>query len=124
MVLFIECVNVLAYSSLEALYNSLPLMGKESKMAVLSRQKGREAVIVKRTRIFLREGAGNKAQGRMSPPAMQSIPSLRRVHKAKVLVVRRQLAEGGYDFDERLDAAVDRLVATVNTWDNAAGCSC
>jgi hypothetical protein len=94
MVLFIECVNVLACSSLEALYNSLPLMGKEYKMAVLSRQKGREAVTVKRTKIFLREGAGNKAQGRMSPPAMQSIPSLRRVHKMKVFAVRRQLAEG------------------------------
>jgi len=88
-------------------------MGKESKMSVLSRQRGREAVIVKRTKISLREGAGNKAQRRMSRPAMQSIPSLRQVHKTKVFVVRRQLAEGKYDFDERLDAAVDRLIETV-----------
>jgi hypothetical protein len=49
----------------------------------------------------------------MSRPAMQSIPSLRQVHKTKVFAVRRQLAEGRYDFDERLDAAVDRLVETV-----------
>jgi len=82
-------------------------------MSVLSRQRGREAVIVKRTKISLREGAGNKTQRRMSRPAMQSIPSLRQVHKTKVFAVRRQLAEGRYDFDERLDAAVDRLVETV-----------
>ena len=90
-------------------------MGNESKMSVLSRQKSREAVIVKRARIFLREGAGNKAQGRMSPPAMQTIPSLPRVHKIKVLSVRQQLVDGRYDFDEHLDAAVDRLIATVTT---------
>ena len=82
-------------------------------MAVLSRQKGREAVIVKRTKIFLREGAGNKAQERMSPPAMQSIPSLRQVHKKKVLAVRQQLAEGRYDLDESLDAVVESLLVNL-----------
>jgi hypothetical protein len=124
MVLFIECVNVLACSSLEALYNSLPLMRKEFRMSVLRRQKGREAVIVKRTRIPLSEGACNEARDRATVQGMQNIPPLPRVHKVKVLAVRQQLAEGGYDFDERLDTAVDRLVATVTTWDNAAGCSC
>jgi hypothetical protein len=70
-------------------------------------------VIVKRTKISLREGAGNKAQRRMSRPGMQNIPSLPRVHKIKVFAVGRLLAEGRYDFDERLDAAVDRLIETV-----------
>ena len=84
-------------------------------MSVLSPQKGGAAVIVKRTKIPLSKGAGNKARGRTSPPAMQNIPSLLRVHKVKVFTVRQQLAEGRYDFDERLDAAVDRLIATVTT---------
>jgi hypothetical protein len=124
MVLFIWCVNVTACSSLEALYNSLPLIRKESKMAVLSRQKGSEAVIVKRTKISLREGAGNKAQRRMSLPAMQNIPSLRRVHEIKVFTVRQQLAEGRYGLDEHLDSAVDRLIETATEQNNTAGCSC
>lgn len=93
-------------------------------MSVLSRQKGREAVIVKRTKIFLREGAGDKAKGRMNPPAMQSIPSLRQVHETKVLAVRQQLVEGRYDCDERLDAAVDRLIETFTEQNNKADCSC
>ena len=92
-------------------------------MSVLSRQKGREAVIVKRTKISLREGAGNKAQRRMSRPAMQNIPSLRRVHKIKVFTVRQQLAEGRYGLDEHLDSAVDRLIETVTEQNNTAGCS-
>jgi len=124
MVLFIECVNVLACSSLEALYNSLPLMGKESEMSVLSRQKDREAVIVERTKIPWSEGGRNKARGRVTVLGMQNIPPLRRVHKIKVFMVRRQLAEGRYDLDERLDSAVDRLIETVTEQNNTAGCSC
>jgi hypothetical protein len=75
-------------------------------------------VIVKRTKTYLSEGAGNKAQGRISPPAMQNIPSLPRVHEIKVLSVRQQLVEGRYGLDERLDAAVDRLIETVTEQSN------
>jgi len=84
-------------------------------MSVLSRQKGREAVIVKRTKIPWSESARNKARGRATVLGMQNIPSLLRVHKMKVLAVRQQLVDGRYDFDEHLDAAVDRLIATVTT---------
>ena len=82
-------------------------------MSALSRQKAREAVIVKRTKIPWSESARNKARGRVTVLGMQNIPPLLRVHKMKVLAVRQQLAEGRYGLDERLDTAVDRLIETV-----------
>jgi len=90
----------------------LPPMRKESKMPVLSPQKNREAVTVTRAKVPLGEGVDNKARD-VGPPVTQNIPSLLRVHKRKVLAVRQQLVEGRYDFDERLDTAVDRLIETV-----------
>ena len=35
--------------------------------------------------------------------------------KDRILAVRRQLAEGTYDLDERLDAVLDRLLVVINT---------
>jgi hypothetical protein len=33
--------------------------------------------------------------------------------KERIFTIRRQLAEGTYDLDERLDAILDRLLATL-----------
>jgi len=33
--------------------------------------------------------------------------------KDRIFTIRRQLAEGAYDLDERLDAILDRLLATL-----------
>jgi anti-sigma28 factor (negative regulator of flagellin synthesis) len=84
-------------------------------MSVLSRQKNEPTAIVENTSILLSEGAANKARCRMSTPALRKITSLSRVRKHKVLAVRQQLAEGTYDLDQRLDAAVDRFLAAVTT---------
>ncbi|HEY5138024.1 MAG TPA: hypothetical protein VIJ25_01715 [Methylococcales bacterium] len=35
--------------------------------------------------------------------------------KDRIFTIRRQLAEGTYDLDERLDAILDRLLATLDT---------
>ena len=35
--------------------------------------------------------------------------------KDRIFTIRRQLAEGTYDLDERLDAILDRLLATLCT---------
>ena len=91
----------------------LPPMRKESKMPVLSPQKNREAVTVTRAKVPLSEGVGNKARDGIGPQVTQNIPSLLRVHEIKVLAVRQQLVEGRYDFEERLDTAVDRLIEAV-----------
>ncbi|MDO8302327.1 MAG: hypothetical protein Q7T18_03705 [Sedimentisphaerales bacterium] len=34
-------------------------------------------------------------------------------HTNRIFTIRRQLAEGTYDLDERLDAILDRLLATL-----------
>ena len=82
-------------------------------MSILSRQKDGIAVIVKNTDIPLSKGAGNKVRGRITAPAMQNTPSLPRIRKKKILAVRQQLAEGGYNLDERLDTALDRLLESL-----------
>ncbi len=121
MLLFIGRLNVLAYDNLEALDNLLPLMRKESKMSVLSQQKSGASVIGKSTRTLLSRRADSSTRAGVTAPGMHNIPSLLRVHKIKVRRVRQQLVEGRYDFDERLDAAVDRLIATVATIGQRSG---
>jgi len=93
-------------------------------MSVLGWQKDESAVVVENTEIPLGEGAGNKAQGKLTAPPLQNIPSLPSGRKEKILAVRQQLAEGRYDLDEGLDAVVESLLAVVTTWDNATGGSC
>jgi hypothetical protein len=41
---------------------------------------------------------------------LRKIASLPEVRKEKVLDVRRQLTEGKYDLDERLDVALDKVL--------------
>ena len=84
-------------------------------MSFTSQQKDGTAVIVRNTQIPLTKGVGYKARGRITAPAMQNTPSLSRIRKKKVLAVRRQLAEGRYDLEERLDSAVDRLIVAATT---------
>lgn len=41
---------------------------------------------------------------------LKKIASLPEVRKEKVLTLRRQLTEGRYDFNERLDVALDKVL--------------
>ena len=82
-------------------------------MSFSSQQKDGTAVIVRNTAIHLSKGVGYKARGRITAPAMQNTPSLSRIRKKKVLAVRQQLAEGRYNLDERLDAALEHLLTAV-----------
>jgi len=79
-------------------------------MSNLSQQNNESTVITENTDVSLDLGFGNKARGRITAPALQNIRSLPRVRKKKILEVRRQLAEGTYDIDERLSVALDHLL--------------
>ena len=46
---------------------------------------------------------------------LKRIASLREVRKEKVLDVRRQLTEGKYDLNERLDVALDKVLEDLTT---------
>lgn len=83
------------------------------KMLVSSRQKDELSAIPKNVEITLNGGDDNKVRGRISAATLQNIPSLSRVHEEKVLVIRQQLAEGNYDPNERLNAALDILCAAL-----------
>ena len=81
-------------------------------MSVLCQQNTESAVavIAENTDISLNWGPGSKARGKITVPKLQNIRPLPRVRKNKILEVRRQLAEGTYDIDKRLNAALDRLL--------------
>ena len=84
-------------------------------MLVSSRQKDELSAIPKNVEITLNGGDDNKVRGRINTATSQNIPSLSRVHKEKVLVIRQQLAEGKYDPNERLDTVRDILFAALTT---------
>jgi hypothetical protein len=80
-------------------------------MPVISRKEDELNAIAEYAEVALNQGAGNMVRGEVTAPALQGIASLPPVRSEKVLAVRAQLAEGTYDLDERLNAAVDRLHA-------------
>ena len=82
-------------------------------MPVLSQRNTESTAIAENTGISLNWGAGNNARGRITAPALQNIGSLLRVRKKKILEVRRQLVEGTYDIDKRLNAVLDRLLEDI-----------
>jgi hypothetical protein len=84
-------------------------------MSVLSRQNAESAAIAENTNNLLSEGSDNKDQCTIIALALRKIASLPRVRKDKVLAVRKQLAEGIYDLDQRLDAVLDSLLAAIVT---------
>jgi hypothetical protein len=84
-------------------------------MSVISWQKDGAAAIVENTEKPLSESAGNKARGRMTAPVLQNNSSRPRVRKDKVLAVQQQLAEGTYDLNKHVNAALDRLLEAVTT---------
>jgi len=79
-------------------------------MSILSQRNTESTVIAENTDISLNRGAGNNARGRITAPALQNIRLLPRVRKKKILEVQRQLAEGTYDIDKRLNVVLDRLL--------------
>lgn len=83
------------------------------KMLVSGRQKDELSTIPKNIEITLNGDDSNTVRGRINTATSQNIPSLSRVHKEKVLVIRQQLAEGNYDPNERLNAALDILCAAL-----------
>ncbi len=93
-------------------------------MSVLSRQTDESAAIVENTENLLSEGADNNARDKITAQVLQGITSLPVVRREKVLAIRKQLAEGMYDLDERLDVALDVLLSDLTAQDNTVTCSC
>ena len=79
-------------------------------MLILSQQKDGATIIAENTDVYLDWDFGNKSHGRIIASALQKIRLLPSVRKKKILKVRQQLSEGTYNFDEKLDVALDHLL--------------
>jgi hypothetical protein len=79
-------------------------------MSVLSQPKGGSTAIAENSEISLYWDAGSRVQEGILALALQIIHSLPSVRREKILEVRRLLLEDGYDLEERLDIALDRLL--------------
>ena len=79
-------------------------------MSVLCQQTKQSTAIVRNKDISSNWGVGVKARRTITAPAMRLLDTLPRSRREKILAVRRQIAEGTYDLDKRLDAVLDRLL--------------
>jgi len=79
-------------------------------MSVLSQPKEGSTAIAENTEISWNGDAGSRAQERILALSLQIIHSLPSVRREKILEIRRLLFEDGYDLEERLDIALDRLL--------------
>lgn len=79
-------------------------------MSILSQPKEGSTALAENSEISLDWDAGNRAQERILALSLQIIHSLPAVRREKILEVRRLLLADGYDLEERLDIALDRLL--------------
>ena len=79
-------------------------------MSDLSQQNNESNVIAENTDVYLDWSSSNKSQGIITAPGLQKNLLLPLVRKKKILKIRKQLAEGTYDINKRLNAVLDRLL--------------
>jgi hypothetical protein len=65
--------------------------------------------------IMMAKVRGDKVHLEITARVSEKIASLPRVRKEKILTVRRQLAEGKYPVNERLNVAIDKLIEDLIT---------
>jgi hypothetical protein len=76
----------------------------------LSQQNNESNVIAENTDVHLDWSSSNRSQGIITAPALQKNLLLPLVRKKKILKIRKQLAEGTYDINKRLNAVLDCLL--------------
>ena len=79
-------------------------------MSVSSQQKNTLTTLAENTEVSRNRCDDNKTQKRTTALMKQKICSLPSTRKKKILEVRKQLVEGTYELDERLNVALDRLL--------------
>jgi anti-sigma28 factor (negative regulator of flagellin synthesis) len=79
-------------------------------MSDLGQQNNEPAVITQNTDVCLDSDFGNRPIERTTALPLQKNNLLPLVRRKKILKLRRQLAEGTYEIDERLSIALDRLL--------------
>jgi hypothetical protein len=83
---------------------------KEYKMSVLTLCRDGSTAVGKSVMSTIADAISNNIRLRINLPSIASMPKARR---EKVLRVRKQLAHGTYNLDERLDAVLERLLTDI-----------
>jgi hypothetical protein len=91
---------------------------KGPKMSVLTLCRDGSTAIGESITSTIADGIGDKMRPQITPSMLQYIAWLPQARRNKILEVRKQLARGTYDLDERLDAVLDRLLADIKTQAN------
>ena len=66
------------------------------------------------TVLFSNWSFSGRVRKKNTAPVARNSHTRRRIRMKKVRTIRRQLVEGRYDMDKRLDAILDRLLETLN----------
>lgn len=82
-------------------------------MSELCQRNKESRTIIRNKGHSLHWGVGIKARRPVTATVMHFLGMLPRNRREKVQGIRRQIAEGTYDLDKRLDSALDRLLQDI-----------
>lgn len=83
-------------------------------MPVLSQPNNISTVIPENTTLSSQWDADSRGRETITIPVTPNRYTLPQIRMEKVLAIRRQLADGVYSIDKRLDASLDRLLKDIN----------
>jgi hypothetical protein len=87
---------------------------KEFRMPDPSQPNNESTEIIKTIDSSLNWGPDSGFHGKIATMLVQNSGITSQLRMEKVLAVRRQLADGIYSIDQRLDASLDRLLKDIN----------
>lgn len=82
-------------------------------MLVFTLQKHEPGVVEDETETIVSQASNYQAPLEIGVSLSRETASLPRIRRKKVLAIRRQIAEGRYELDERLTAALDKFIRYV-----------
>jgi transcription initiation factor TFIIIB Brf1 subunit/transcription initiation factor TFIIB len=104
--------------------DNLARLTKESQMQVFTECEDCLTISGQNTEGAIAEASGHKLRPQTTPSMLQYIAWLPQARRLKILEIRRQLARGTYDLNERLDAVLEHLLKAITTLDNTDDRSC
>lgn len=107
-------MNTISYSGLDVRENR-PRLRNGPEMKVLAGFKNGPAAVGESTGSAITEVIDSNIPLEITFSMKRKAASMPQVRIEKVIGVWAQIAQGIYDFDERLDAVLDRILMDINT---------
>jgi hypothetical protein len=86
-------------------------------MSVLTECENVAAISGQNSEGIIAEASVRKLRPQITPSMLQHIAWLPQARRNKILEIRKQLARGTYDLNERLDAVLEHLLKAITTLD-------